>query len=85
MVEGNDLGSKIESLSGKSKRLITIGASVCVFIIVATIIVFQMISWNEADERLVHQSAFTGTLTVINDAGPYLRAFGSVEPYKKVI
>ena len=72
-------------ISGKNKRFMIIGASVATFIIVALILIFQMISWNEADERLVHQSAFTGTLTVINQAGPYLKAFGSVEPYKKVI
>jgi hypothetical protein len=83
--EINDVGKKLTKLSKPNKRILIFGSSVLVFFIVSLILIFQMISWNEADERLVHQSAFTGNLTVINQAGPYLKAFGSVEPYKKVI
>jgi len=59
-------------------------AAITVLVIIATLI-SQIISWNEADERLVHQSAFTGDLTVISQAGPYLKAFGTTSAYKKVI
>jgi len=54
------------------------------FVVLATT-ASQLVSWNEADERLVHQSAFTGDLKVIEQAGPYLKAFGTSSPYKKVI
>ncbi len=83
--ENIDVGKKISKMSGTQKRIAIFGTSVAIFVIVSLILVFQMISWNEADERLVHQSAFSGNLTVISQAGPYLKAFGSVEPYKKVI
>ena len=66
------------------RNLIIITAAIIVLIIIATLI-SQMIAWNEADERLVHQSAFTGDLTVINQAGPYFKAFGTISAYKKVI
>ena len=71
------------SLFGKKSIIILV--SVIAIIVISLILLFQMISWNEADERLVHQSAFTGELTVISKPGPYFKAFGSVEPYKKVI
>ncbi len=83
--KNNDIGEKTVKMSKASRRIVIFGSSVATFIIVSLILIFQMVSWNEADERLVHQSAFTGNLTVINQAGPYLKAFGSVEPYKKVI
>lgn len=67
-----------------SRNIILISAFITVLVVVATLI-SQMIAWNEADERLVHQSAFTGNLTVINQAGPYFKAFGTVSAYKKVI
>ena len=67
-----------------TRNLILIVAAVTVLIVIATLI-SQMIAWNEADERLVHQSAFTGDLTVISQAGPYLKAFGTTSAYKKVI
>ena len=46
-------------------------------------IIFQVVDWNEADERIVSQSVFTGERTVIDDAGPYLRAFADKRVYKK--
>lgn len=67
-----------------TRNLILITAVITVLIVIATLI-SQMIAWNEADERLVHQSAFTGDLTVISQAGPYLKAFGTTSAYKKVI
>ncbi|MEG3755310.1 hypothetical protein [Psychromonas arctica] len=67
-----------------NRNLILITASLTVLIVIA-ILISQMIAWNEADERLVHQSAFTGNLTVINQAGPYFKAFGTISAYKKVI
>ncbi|NRB22864.1 SPFH domain-containing protein [Shewanella sp.] len=67
-----------------NRNLILIAACITVLVVIATFI-SQMIAWNEADERLVHQSAFTGDLTVINQAGPYFKAFGTVSAYKKVI
>ncbi|MBW8182665.1 SPFH domain-containing protein [Shewanella nanhaiensis] len=66
------------------RNIILISAFLTVLIVIATLI-SQMIAWNEADERLVHQSAFTGNLTVINQAGPYFKAFGTVSAYNKVI
>ena len=74
------------SLSARIGRrnIILIAAFVTVLVVIATLI-SQMIAWNEADERLVHQSAFTGNLTVINQAGPYFKAFGTVSAYNKVI
>jgi len=84
-VEISDIGKKTTKILGKNRRIMIFGTSVVVVVVVSLILIFEMISWNEADERLVHQSAFTGNLTVINQAGPYLKAFGSVEPYKKVI
>ncbi|ACA88470.1 SPFH domain-containing protein [Shewanella woodyi] len=66
------------------RNIILISAFVTVLVVIATLI-SQMIAWNEADERLVHQSAFTGNLTVINQAGPYFKAFGTVSAYNKVI
>lgn len=66
------------------RNLILISAFIIVLVVIATLI-SQMIAWNEADERLVHQSAFTGNLTVISQAGPYFKAFGTVSAYKKVI
>ena len=66
------------------RNIILIAAFVTVLVVIATLI-SQMIAWNEADERLVHQSAFTGNLTVINQAGPYFKAFGTVSAYNKVI
>jgi len=66
------------------RNLILITTSITILVIIATLI-SQVISWNEADERLVHQSAFTGNLTVINQAGPYFKAFGTTSAYKKVI
>ncbi|MDO6774318.1 SPFH domain-containing protein [Shewanella sp. 3_MG-2023] len=66
------------------RNIILISAVITVLVVIA-ILVSQMIAWNEADERLVHQSAFTGNLTVINQAGPYFKAFGTVSAYKKVI
>ena len=59
------------------RNLILISAFIIVLVVIATLI-SQMIAWNEADERLVHQSAFTGNLTVISQAGPYFKAFGTV-------
>lgn len=67
-----------------SRNIILISAFITILIVIVTL-VSQMIAWNEADERLVHQSAFTGDLTVINQAGPYFKAFGSISAYKKVI
>jgi len=69
----------------KKLRLITIIISSVVIAVIGLILVFQMISWNEADERIVHQSAFNGDLTVIESAGPYMKAFGTTTIYKKVI
>ncbi|NRD75479.1 hypothetical protein HQQ94_20105 [Shewanella sp. VB17] len=66
------------------RNIIVISALITVLVVIA-ILFSQMIAWNEADERLVHQSAFTGDLTVINQAGPYFKAFGTVSAYKKVI
>jgi hypothetical protein len=66
------------------RNLILMSATVIVLAVIATLI-SQMIAWNEADERLVHQSAFTGNLMVINQAGPYFKAFGTISAYKKVI
>ena len=85
MSEYQPMEKKSMSISKPNRRLILFGSSLVIFIIVSLILIFQMISWNKADERLVHQSAFTGDLTVIASAGPYFKAFGSVEPYKKVI
>ncbi|WP_298943133.1 SPFH domain-containing protein [uncultured Psychromonas sp.] len=67
-----------------SKNFIIITSIIVVLAVIATL-TSQVVSWNEADERLVHQSAFTGNLTVINQAGPYLKAFGTTSAYKKVI
>lgn len=83
--ESNDFEDNVKKIVKNNKRGIIITASITVFVVVSLILVFQMIAWNEADERLVHQSAFTGNLTVISQAGPYMKAFGAVEPYKKVI
>ena len=47
------------------RNLILITAAMTILIVIATLI-SQMVAWNEADERLVHQSAFTGDLTVIH-------------------
>lgn len=69
----------------KNKSLLTKVAIGAGLFIAASFSVSQLVSWNEADERLVHQSAFTGKLTVIDKAGPYLKAFGSTSAYKKVI
>ena len=66
------------------RNVILITSIVVVLAVIATL-TSQVVSWNEADERLVHQSAFTGNLTVINQAGPYLKAFGTTSAYKKVI
>lgn len=66
------------------RNIILISAFITILVVIA-ILISQMIAWNEADERLVHQSAFTGNLTVINQAGPYFKAFGTVSAYKKVI
>mgnify|MGYP001076097948 CR=1 FL=1 len=68
----------------KKAFLIKGGITLGVFAALA-LTVSQLVSWNEADERLVHQSAFTGNLTVIDQAGPYLKAFGTSSAYKKVI
>lgn len=73
--------SAIKNLIKGNKKTLIIGFSIIMFII----LFFNSIAWNAADERLVHQSMFTGKLTVINQPGPYLKAFGSVESYKKVI
>ena len=67
------------------RRNVILLTSVVVVLAVIATLTSQVISWNEADERLVHQSAFTGNLTVINQAGPYLKAFGTTSAYKKVI
>jgi hypothetical protein len=40
------------------RNLILISATITVLVVIATLI-SQMIAWNEADERLVHQSAFS--------------------------
>jgi hypothetical protein len=66
------------------RHIILITAFITVLVVIA-ILISQMVAWNEADERLVHQSAFTGNLTVINQAGPYFKAFGTISAYKKVI
>lgn len=66
------------------RNLILMTTSITILVVIATLI-SQVISWNEADERLVHQSAFTGNLTVISQAGPYFKAFGTISAYKKVI
>ena len=67
------------------RRNVILLTSVVVVLAVIATLTSQVISWNEADDRLVHQSAFTGNLTVINQAGPYLKAFGTTSAYKKVI
>ena len=71
--------------AGLSRQQTILLGSIIASLAVIITLVSQMFAWNEADERLVHQSAFTGNLTVISKAGPYLKAFGSVEPYSKVI
>lgn len=78
----NTINSLVNKIGGRN--LILIIASMTIFIVIVTLI-SQMIAWNEADERLVHQSAFTGDLTVISQAGPYFKAFGTISAYKKVI
>jgi len=83
--ETRGIEKKKMKISVSNRRVLILISSVATVIVVLLILIFQMISWNEADERLVHQSAFTGNLTVISQAGPYLKAFGSVEPYNKVI
>lgn len=70
------------SLIPKSVKII---GGLFVFVIVALILGFQAVSWNEADERIVHQGVLSGVLTVIEDPGPYLKAFGTTTEYKKVI
>lgn len=47
-------------------------------------LLFQTVDSNEADSSIVLQSV-TGNLRVITKPGPYLRFFGSVHQYKKVI
>ena len=72
-------------MSRFGRRNVIVVSSIVVVLAVIATLTSQVISWNEADERLVHQSAFTGNLTVINQAGPYLKAFGTNSAYKKVI
>ncbi len=77
---------KSQSFIGRfGRRNVILVTSIVVVLAVIATLTSQVISWNEADERLVHQSAFTGKLTVINQAGPYLKTFGTTSAYKKVI
>ncbi|MCC4832494.1 SPFH domain-containing protein [Shewanella sp. 1_MG-2023] len=84
-MESQSLETKPNLASRIGRRNIILIAAFITVIAVIAILVSQMIAWNEADERLVHQSAFTGNLTVINQAGPYFKAFGTISAYNKVI
>ena len=78
-------GNKSSFISRFGRRNVILVSAIFIVLAVIATLMSQVISWNEADERLVHQSAFTGNLTVIDQAGPYLKAFGSTSAYKKVI
>ena len=47
-------------MSRFGRRNVIIVSSIVVVLVVIATLTSQVVSWNEADERLVHQSAFTG-------------------------
>lgn len=87
--ENDDMGKTKQRRSSGNKggfgKLPVILGSIIAIGVLGLILIFQMVSWNEADERIVHQSAVSGDLTVIDSPGPYLKAFGTTTIYKKVI
>ncbi len=85
MVDTNQKVTSNSLIARIGRRNLIVIASVITLLIVIATLISQMVAWNEADERLVHQSAFTGDLTIIDQAGPYFRAFGTISAYKKVI
>lgn len=73
-----------EPLTTTGKSLLAKFGVLTAAVIAALFLFFQTVDSNQADSSVVLQS-ITGNLSVITDPGPYLRFFGNVHQYKKVV
>ncbi|MDM8552695.1 SPFH domain-containing protein [Desulfobacterales bacterium HSG2] len=73
-----------EPLVTTGKSLLTKFGVMAAAVIAVLFLFFQTVDSNQADSSVVLQS-ITGNLSVITDPGPYLRFFGNVHQYKKVV